>query len=284
MRDRETRFKLTLHYDGSPFHGWQVQPGKPTVQGELERVVRRLTGERRPVMGAGRTDAGVHATGQVAAVTLPPPWTASDLARSLNALLPGAIWVQGAQAVPRDFNPRFEATARTYEYRIGTAPVAASPFWRRGCWPLCRALDPEAMKGATRLLRGQHSFRAFAKTGQPERGCDCRVSRAQWRRWEDLGVIFEISANRFLHRTVRYLVGTLVDIGMGRRNQEDMARLLQKDPALVTSPPAPARGLFLVRVAYPGRAGHKGIRENPVGVGMDLGSSDGSDGKERGEP
>ena len=275
MGNLETRFKLTLHYDGSAFHGWQVQPGQPTVQGALEAVVSRLTGEHRTVLGAGRTDTGVHATGQVAAVTMPSTWTAPELIRSLNAMLPRTIWVRDARAVGDGFDPRREAILRSYRYRVGTAPHAASPFHRRWCWPLCRALDLDAAARAASLLVGEHDFRAFAKTGQPQRGYACRVSAAGWRPWSDEGVVFEISANRFLHRMVRYLAGTMVDIALKRRREEDMAQLLSGEtrrvtpptgtttsparvsasPArLTTSPPAPAQGLCLTRVEYPKHA------------------------------
>ena len=253
MGDRETRFKLTLHYDGSDFRGWQVQPGAPTVQGEIEAAVAQLTGERRPIVGSGRTDTGVHAMGQVATVTMPAGWSARTLSRSLNALLPDTIWIREAAAVQDGFHPRRDAVGRSYSYRVGTAPEAASPFHRRWCWPLCRPIDLEAASRAADHLEGKHEFRAFAKSGQPERGYACRVTRACWRRWDDLGAIFEISANRFLHRMVRYLVGTMVDVALGRRDEADVALMLQGDPkrnGLITSPPAPSSGLFLTRVDY----------------------------------
>ena len=253
MGERETRFKLTLHYDGSAFRGWQAQPGEPTVQGEIEAAVRRLTGERRTVLGSGRTDAGVHATGQVAAVTMPARWSAPALARSLNALLAGTIWIQDVEAAPNGFHPRRDAVERSYAYRVGTAAHAASPFHRRWCWPLCRPLDMEAAARAAAHLGGRHEFAAFAKAGQPHRGHACRVTRARWLPWDDLGAVFEISANRFLHRMVRYLVGTMVDIALGRREVAEMALLLRGDQgnrALITSPPAPPDGLFLTRVEY----------------------------------
>ncbi len=254
MSDRETRFKLTLHYDGSAFHGWQVQPGQPTVQGALEAAVSRISGAHRTVTGAGRTDAGVHATGQVAAVAMPGEWTSAELLRALNAVLPHAVWVRSAEAVPAAFQPRFDALSRRYAYRVGTAAEAASPFHRRWCWPLCRPLDMEAAAVAAGTILGEHEFHSFAKTGQPERGHVCNVSAAAWRPWGELGAVFEISANRFLHRMVRYLVGTMVDVALGRRSAGDMVPLLQRekgDSPLTTSPPAPPGGLFLTAVEYP---------------------------------
>ena len=270
----ETRFKLTLQYDGGAFHGWQLQPDAATVQGAIEEAAARLAGDagarRRPVAGAGRTDAGVHATGQVAALTMPPRWSALELVRALNALLPGTIRVIDCEAVPRGFDPRRDAVERSYLYRVGAGPDAASPFHRRWCWPLGRPLDLDAAARAAAHLPGEHDFRAFAKAGQPERGYHCRIARAEWRPWDDLGVAFEVSANRFLHRMVRYLVGTMVDIARGRRDPADMVRLLQPTPgsgppetgapedpggaavsaAHTTSPPAPPRGLFLTGVRY----------------------------------
>ncbi|MCY4574214.1 MAG: tRNA pseudouridine(38-40) synthase TruA [Gemmatimonadetes bacterium] len=260
MSENETRFKLTLHYDGSAFHGWQVQPGQPTVQGALEAVISRITGEHRTVTGAGRTDTGVHATGQVAAVTVPGKWTSRTLVRALNSLLPRGVWVQGATRTDPGFQPRFDAVARSYSYRVGTVPEAASPFHRRWCWPLGRALDLEAASRTAESIRGEHEFHAFAKAGQSHRGHRCRVTKARWQPWGELGAVFEITANRFLHRMVRYLVGTMVDIALGRRKEEDMVLLLGDseplpgDSALTTSPPAPPEGLFLTGVEYPATA------------------------------
>jgi tRNA pseudouridine38-40 synthase len=255
MSERETRFKLTLHYDGSAFHGWQAQPGQPTVQGALEAVISRIIGEHRTVTGAGRTDTGVHATGQVATVTVPAKWTARALVRALNGLLPPGVWVKDATPADPGFHPRFDAVARSYSYRVGTAPEAASPFQRRWCWPLCRPLDLDAAARVAAMIQGEHGFQAFAKSGQSERGHVCRVTSARWRPWDELGAVFEITANRFLHRMVRYLVGTMVDIALGRRKEEDMVLLLSRaDGGPITSPPAPPEGLFLTGVEYPATA------------------------------
>lgn len=247
------RIKLTLQYDGAAFHGWQLQPGARTIQGELQRAVQRLTGERLPVVGSGRTDRGVHATGQVAAVTVPARWTAAELRRALNAVLPADIWVGQAEEVDARFHPRYDALARTYEYRVGLADEAFSPFHRRWCWPLGRDLDVRLLAATAQEVRGEHSFRAFAKAGQPHRGDRCVVAVAEWRLWEPLGVTFTITADRFLHRMVRYLVGTMVDVALGRRPLEEFRALLAGDAGpLETSPPAPPQGLFLTRVDYPG--------------------------------
>jgi tRNA pseudouridine38-40 synthase len=158
--------------------------------------------------------------------------------------------VEPVRPAHSDFHPRFDALARTYVYRVGTSPAAASPFHRRWCWPLAEPLDNDLLASATAPLLGRHSFEAFSKTGQPERGDMCTVSAADWSEWQ-LGPCFTITADRYLHHMVRYLVGTMVDVARGRRPVDDVAGLLAHEPSLVTSPPAPAEGLFLTHVEYP---------------------------------
>jgi tRNA pseudouridine38-40 synthase len=245
------RIRLLLHYDGGGFFGWQLQARERTVQGELERVASRLFDAPTRVTGSGRTDRGVHATGQVAALDAPARWTPEALRRAMNALLPGDVWVAGADHVAADFHPRYDATARSYEYRVGIREDALSPFHARWCWPLAKPVDVDAMQRAAAALVGDHSFLAFAKAGQEERGDRCIVAAARWETWAPLGLVFHVTANRFLHHMVRYLVGTLVDIGLGVRPEEDVALLLRNTPSLKTSPPAPPEGLFLTRVTYP---------------------------------
>jgi len=246
------RLQLTLQYDGSGFHGWQVQKRERTVQGEIEAAIERLTGSRRPVIGSGRTDTGVHAEAQVASVDVPRRWPAPRLHKALNGVLSNEIWVTDVRHVSPAFHPRYDAVARTYTYRLGTALESCSPFHRRLCWPLCETLDRSILDQAAAELEGDHSFRAFAKTGQPERGDRCIVRAASWEPWAPLGVSFTITANRYLRHMVRYLVGTMVDMALGRRPVDDLARLLAgTHPRLVTSSPAPSEGLFLTRVEYP---------------------------------
>lgn len=264
MARGQRRIRLTLHYDGTRFFGWQMQPEVRTVQGELQATLERLTGAHRTVTAAGRTDRGVHATGQVVAVALPPRWSAATLLRALNARLPGDIWVAEAHAAPPAFHPRYDATAREYGYRLGLASRSRSPFHRPWCWPLAHLtgdttsttadLDVEVLHAAAALLPGEKSFAAFARAGQEHRGDRCTVTEARWVPWA-LGMEFTILANRFLHHMVRYLVGTMVDIARGRRPLDDMRAMLEGNAdRLVTSPPAPAAGLFLRRVSYPAHA------------------------------
>ena len=249
MGESDKRFRLTLHYDGSAFHGWQIQPHDRTVQGALEEIVTRITGSRRPVEGSGRTDTGVHARGQVAAVAMPSSWTAPRLEKSLNALLPEDVWVQDVTEVSPDFHPRFDAIARTYHYRVGTEAQSRSPFERRWCWPLAEALDRGLLDACADQLGGVANFRSFAKAGQPERGYECDILEAFWSSWA-LGTRFTVTANRYLHHMVRYLVGTMVAVARGHRPLADFAGLLNNAPDLETSPPAPPQGLVLEHVRY----------------------------------
>jgi tRNA pseudouridine38-40 synthase len=247
--DGERRIKLTLQYDGAAFFGWQAQPAARTVQGDLEAALSRLTNRQTGVIAAGRTDRGVHATGQVASALVPPKWTPEEMMRALNAILPPDIWISSAEEVPQDFHARYDAVARSYFYRIGTVREAMSPFHRRWCWPMRDDLDLARLNHAAHMFLGEHSFLAFAKSGQPERGEMCTVTKAQWGRWS-CGVQFDVTANRFLHHMVRYMVGTMVDVALQRRPASDIDRLLHDRGSLDTSPPAPAEGLFLSHVEY----------------------------------
>ena len=164
MAPGQRRFRLTLHYDGTRFFGWQMQPEVRTVQGELQATLERLTGAPRTVTGAGRTDRGVHATGQVAAVALPPRWSAATLLRALNATLPQDIWVAEAHVAPPGFHPRYDATAREYGYRLGLTVAARSPFHRPWCWPLAR------LTRRHRLGQGGRGCRSPARGGHAPAG------------------------------------------------------------------------------------------------------------------
>ena len=247
----QRRIKLTLHYDGSGFHGWQVQPGLRTVQGELDAALSRLADRTIRSMGAGRTDAGVHAVGQVASVAMPGTWTASSLERSLNAILPADIWASEVESVPGSFHALRSASARGYVYRVGTGAAARSPFRHPWCWPVQDPLDRAVLDRSAAVLIGEHSFRGYAKSGQPERGYRCDVKVCRWTDWSG-GLELRIVADRFLHHMVRYLVGTMVDAARGRRPEHEVAGLLDESmlDTLETSPPAPAEGLFLARVYY----------------------------------
>jgi tRNA pseudouridine38-40 synthase len=244
--------QLVLHYDGRDFAGWQRQPDARTVQGVLEDALARLCGEPTAVLGAGRTDAGVHARGQAAGVRLSDRWRAETIRRALNAILPEDVWVADAHEMHEAFHARYSATARRYSYYIGIDDGAHSPFRRPYEWAVSRPLDRASLDIAARSFLGSHAFRGFAVRGTAPESDDhrCTVAIARWLDRPG-GLVFEIEANRFLHHMVRFLVGTMIDIGLGRRPPDAMDELLIADDNRGTSPPAPAHALFLERVEYP---------------------------------
>lgn len=241
-----------LHYLGHPFSGWQRQLSQRTVQGEFEQALHRLTGRRVVTQAAGRTDAGVHALGQVVSFRVPARWEVAALHRALNALLPPDMWVARVGRAPEGFSARRHATSRCYRYVVGCDPASRSPFRRPFEWALCQPLEAQRLAAAAQALPGEHDFRAFSAVGQRKPHYRCRVLLAQWdARPGGEGFIFTIEADRFLHRMVRFLVGCMVDVGLGRRPPEDIARLLNHASNAEGSPPAPPEGLYLVGVRYP---------------------------------
>jgi tRNA pseudouridine38-40 synthase len=254
-----------LHYDGRDFVGWQRQPESRTVQAEFERVVERLCGRRVVAHGAGRTDAGVHALGLGVSFTVPDRWTGEQLRRALNGLLPRDCWVERVSAMTVGFHARKSATGRRYRYAIGTDEAANSPFRRPYEWALGRPLDRGLLEVAAATIVGTHEFRAFAvrkpvseqevqatSGAHPGRPYECTVRSARWEsRGGDQGVQFHVVADRFLHHMVRFLVGTMVDIALGRRPINDMTTLLASTDNQATSPPAPPQGLYFVAAEYP---------------------------------
>jgi tRNA pseudouridine38-40 synthase len=244
-------FLAKLHYDGTGFVGWQRQPAGRSVQAEFEKVLERLFGHRTVAHAAGRTDAGVHALGQAVSFSAPSRWSAVAAQRALNALLSSDCWVESVHDMQPGFHARKSAISRRYRYVIGTDPASASPFRHRFEWALARPLDLELLRAAARAVEGEHDFRGFAAKGDKPH-YRCRLSLARWSaRAGNAGVSFEIEADRFLHHMVRMLVGTMVDIGLGRRPLDDMAALLLRGDNRDTSPPAPPQGLYFVAATYP---------------------------------
>jgi tRNA pseudouridine38-40 synthase len=253
-------FKLTLTYDGSSFVGWQRQAEGDSIQGVLEEVLARFDGKAVTVHGAGRTDAGVHALGQVASVVLETSIDGETLARALNAQLPAAIRVLRADVMPDGFHARFSATSKTYRYLIATGPVA-SPFTRAFTWHLAEPLDVLAMRRAARALLGRHDFSAFRSVGGGSPDSVRIVSRAEVLvlpaasgplSWTDTGdlIAVEMAADGFLRHMVRAVVGTLVEVGRGWRRPESVGTLVSGVERSAAGATAPPQGLFLVRVDY----------------------------------
>jgi tRNA pseudouridine38-40 synthase len=217
-------------------------------------VLERILGRRVPVTGAGRTDTGVHALGQAASFNVPAGWTGDAVAlrRALNALLPHDVWVERTHAMCPGFHARRDASARRYRYVIGTDDASRSPFRRPYEWALGRALDDAALAEAAAAVLGEHEFRGLAAAGAATPDYRCRVALAEWApRTDGVGVTFTIEADRFLHRMVRFLVGSMVDVALHRRPPTDLPRLLAAPDNHAASPPAPPEGLYLVHVHYP---------------------------------
>jgi tRNA pseudouridine38-40 synthase len=242
------RLALLLEYDGSRYGGSQLQKRTPSIQGELEAAIERLTGERSRAAFAGRTDAGVHAVGQVAAFSTQSALGIEVFVRGLNAWLPEDISVCWAVDVPRDFDPRRQATGRTYCYRIYNAPVR-SPLRRRDAWHVVEPLDTGRMQRAASALVGEHDFAAFSRregtsTTRDVRRCD--VTR------QGATVTLEIEANAFLRHQVRRTAGALVQVGKRKLSLTEFRRLLRQAEPATAGPVAPAHGLCLIRVDYAG--------------------------------
>ena len=247
-------FLATLHFDGTGFVVWQRQPAGRSVQVEFERVLERLFSRRSPAHAAGRTDAGVHAIGLPVSFAAPVSWQPGSLHRALNALLPADCWVERVEEMRPGFHARKSACSRRYRYDIGTDAASASPFRRPFEWALARPLELSALRAAATLLHDEHDFRAFAAKGEPKPHYRCRIVTAEWReRPAGRGVSFHVEADRFLHHMVRMLVGTMVDVGLGRRPLGDIEMLLERGDNQRTSPPAPAQGLYFIRATYPAK-------------------------------
>ncbi|HEY8156470.1 MAG TPA: tRNA pseudouridine(38-40) synthase TruA [Myxococcota bacterium] len=252
-------FRLTLEYDGAGFAGWQVQAGGVrSLQGELEAAIERVTGVRTRVHGAGRTDAGVHAEGQVANLTLETTLAAPALQRALNALLPPDLAVVKAEIAPDAFHARYHALGKLYRYRIWNA-ARPSPLRAARVWWVKPALDVAAMASAGALLLGTHDFASFQAVGSDVAStlrtltrCDVlAVPEPQVPEPNARGEIeIRVEGSGFLRHMVRILAGTLVQVGMGRREPGSLPAVLAARDRRAAGPTAPPQGLTLVRVAY----------------------------------
>jgi tRNA pseudouridine38-40 synthase len=246
------RLRVTVSYEGTDFHGWQVQPGLPTIQSEIERVLAEIEGARVHVTGSGRTDAGVHALAQCAAFDLRNPIPAENLKKAMNRLLPPAIRIlEAAEAAP-DFHPRHHAVSKTYEYRFWRGEVCP-PFERRYVLHHPYPLDVPAMKRAAPLLAGTHDFTAFASSDDKDERGDSKVRTIFASGFEEDGLrlVYRVSGSGFLKHMVRNLTGALLEIGKGNSGEARLRRYLEPPFTEKAGPSLPARGLFLIRVDYP---------------------------------
>lgn len=242
------KIKLTLAYDGTPYHGWQVQPGVPTVQGELERALGSLLDHAVQTHGSGRTDAGVHAHGQVAHFETERSMDTDALLRGANALLPAAIRISEVEEVGPQFHARISATAKTYEYHIWRDRVV-SPFHHRFVYGLWQPLDADAMDRATTHFVGVRDFTSFSAATAEVSDRVREVYRAEWER-DSRDWVFRIRASGFLQYMVRTIVGTLIEVGRGKIDPGAIDRIFEARDRRLAGPSAPARGLHLIGVEY----------------------------------
>ena len=243
--------RALIAYDGTGLYGWQRQEGFDSVQERLEEAVGELLGVDVCVHGAGRTDTGVHALGQVASFHVDTPIEDDRLRHALNHHLPRGVVIRRLETCPEDFHARFSARGKRYLYRVVTARFRP-PIGRDYALWVRAPLDFAAMREGARALVGTHDFRAFASAGSPRSSYERTVARIRWiPRREVFG--FVIEGNGFLYNMVRAIAGTLIDVGKGRRPAADVARILASRDRSQAGPTAPAQGLFLLRVLYPER-------------------------------
>ncbi len=245
------RLRFEVAYDGTEFKGWQVQPGLPTIQGTLEEVIGSIEGRPVHVAGSGRTDAGVHALAQVAAVTIENRIPPDNFRRAVNRLLPSTIRINHVQDTALEFHPRFDARRKTYEYRIYREEVC-SPFERRYVYHHPYPLDESAMAAAAPLLEGEHDFSSFASADPRDRLERCKVRtiyRSLIARTGSM-MIYQVTGSGFLKHMVRNIVGMLLEIGKKNVSHQDLMSRLTPNNGIRTGPTVPASGLFLISVCY----------------------------------
>jgi tRNA pseudouridine38-40 synthase len=242
-----TYFRAIIEYDGTDYHGFQLQAGVPTIQEELEKATARITGQESRISGAGRTDAGVHATGQVIAFHADWRHPIEDLQRALNAVLPLAIVIKEIGEAADGFHPRFSAVSREYRYTILNQPWR-SPMQARYAHHVVYPLDEARMNEAARELIGEHDFASFGLPPQGENTVR-RVKRAYWSH-QEVWYHFVIEADAFLRSMVRTVVGTLIGVGQGAISPDEFRNILLSRDRGRAAPPAPAGGLCLTRVTY----------------------------------
>jgi tRNA pseudouridine38-40 synthase len=240
--------KLTVEYDGTNYHGWQIQHSGETIQAVLEKAVSTFVGQRTRITGAGRTDAGVHALGQVANFFYPKEFDQHRIRRALNALTPADMTIKEVEIVPDSFDARRDGRSRVYEYRILNRS-APSPFYLTTALHVHDPLDLEVMRRAVRCLEGEHDFSSFQAAGCDAAHAVRKVYRTSLDQRSEL-LVYTIEATAFLRHMVRNIVGTVIEVGRGLRSPQSFAELLEARDRTKAGPTAPAHGLFLMEVKY----------------------------------
>jgi tRNA pseudouridine38-40 synthase len=248
-------FKLTIAYDGTDFYGWQIQANKPTIQGEIVGVLRRITQEGIVLHAAGRTDAGVHALGQVGSFRTQSALSAGEFQRALNALLPPTIRIVDAEEVGPEFNARWSARGKTYHYRLYRGRVVPPMIWRYVLhYPF--PLDEDAMRDAAARFVGMHDFTSFAaSTGSEEDDKERSTEREIYatelvRSSDNEELVFTVRGRSFLRYMVRKMMGTLLDVGRGKLKPEDIDRMYELRDRSKSGPTVPSQGLCMVAVQH----------------------------------
>jgi tRNA pseudouridine38-40 synthase len=242
-------FKLIIEYDGSRYHGWQRQKEDPTVQGEIEKALKEMTSKAVTVIGSGRTDAGVHAEGQVANFKCETRLEPEALMKGLNSLLAPDIVIKACEKVSASFHARYNAKSKIYHYKILNRPIPAA-IGRQYSWFIRQALNQDAMRAAISHIIGLHDFKAFEATGSPRQRTTRQVFSAALSERKDSLLIFHIEADGFLRCMVRNMVGTLVDVGRKKLTAADFKRVLDSRDRSLAGATAPAHGLTLIKVNY----------------------------------
>jgi tRNA pseudouridine38-40 synthase len=238
--------RLIIEYDGTEYVGWQFQLNGRSIQEEIEKAIAQILQSDIRITGGGRTDAGVHARGQVANFRVERTIEIDGFTKRVNAVLPYSIRVKAAAEVPMDFNARHDAKSRRYSYFIIQEPTAIHRLY---CWQVHQKLDLELMQKCAEQIIGEHGFRSFCKVETDVHQHRCTVHSSGWEKKDGM-VAFEITANRFLHGMVRTLVGTMVNIGRGHTKREDFVTILEAHDRSVAGMSAPAKGLFLEEILY----------------------------------
>jgi tRNA pseudouridine38-40 synthase len=240
------RYKLTIEFDGTNFSGWQIQPTDRTVEEELEKAMSTVLQSEIDLIGQGRTDSGVHATGQVAHVDLPEEIDIDELLHKTNKLVGKEVQITGAEVVANDFHARFDATGRQYEYTITTRWM---PLKERYSWQLNQPLEYKKLEACAELLSGEFDFAGFSKFNKDNYTTLCDIQLSRFKKEGEV-IKYQVRANRFLRNMVRRLVGTMVRVAQGKITMEEFKEVLQNPDSKIPTYTAPAQGLVLQKVFY----------------------------------